>query len=131
MKTKVKDRITLGLSLAPSMGIREGANVDGKDNAVSRALSYPGWVPAGSGRMSGADPYKFYDIWGSGANQVSPYVQAVYNTRKNQDVRMNSALDLSIDLAEGLSLSNLIGWNYRGNSERSYSPTWIQGTWDT
>lgn len=131
MKTKVKDRITLGLSLAPSMGIREGANVDGKDNAVSRALSYPGWVPAGSGRMSGADPYKFYDIWGSGANQVSPYVQAVYNTRKNQDVRMNSALDLSIDLAEGLSLSNLIGWNYRGNAERRYSPTWIQGTWDT
>lgn len=131
MKTKVKDRITLGLSVAPSMGIREGANVDGKDNAVSRALSYPGWVPAGSGRMSGADPYKFYDIWGSGANQVSPYVQAVYNTRNNQDVRMNSALDLSIDLAEGLSLSNLIGWNYRGNSERNYSPTWIQGTWDS
>ena len=131
LETKVKDRIKLGVSIAPSMGIREGSNVDGKDNAVSRSISYPNWTLAGTGRMAGADPYKFYDIWGSGPNVVSPYVEAVYNERKNQDVRMNSSFNVGVDLADGLTLTGLVGWNFRGNSERQYSPTWIQGTWDT
>ena len=131
MENKINDRIKVGLSLAPSIGTKRGPNVDGKDNAVARSLSYPGWVPAGAGRMAGADPYKFYDIWGPGANQVSPYVQAAFNERTNQDVRFNTALNLSVNLTEGLSANGLIGWNYRGNSERTYSPTWIQGTWDT
>jgi len=131
LETKINDRIRVGLSLAPSVGTRKGANVDGKDNAVARSLSFPGWVLAGSGRMAGADPYKFYDIWGPGGNNVSPYVQAVYNERTNQDTRFNSALNMTVDLLDGLSANGLVGWNYRGNSERSYSPTWIQGTWDT
>lgn len=131
LETKINDRIRVGLSLAPSLGTRKGANVDGKDNAVARSLSFPGWVLAGSGRMAGADPYKFYDIWGPGGNNVSPYVQAVYNERTNQDTRLNSALNMTVDLLEGVSANGLVGWNYRGNSERTYSPTWIQGTWDT
>jgi len=131
LDARINKFIRVGLMLAPSLGLREGANVDGKDNAVSRSLSFPGWTLAGSGRMAGADPYKFYGEWGSGANNVSPYVQAVYNERLNRDVRMNSSFNATIDIAKGLNVNALVGWNYRGNRERSYSPTWIQGTWDT
>lgn len=131
LDAKINKFIRVGLVLAPSVGLREGANVDGKDNAVSRSLSYAGWTLAGAGRMAGADPYKFYGEWGAGANNVSPYVQAVYNERLNRDVRMNSSFNATIDIANGLNVNALIGWNYRGNRERSYSPTWIQGTWDT
>lgn len=131
LDAKINSFIRVGLMLAPSMGLREGANVDGKDNAVSRSLSFPGWVLAGSGRMAGAQPYKFYGEWGAGANNVSPYVQAVHNERLNRDVRINSSFNTTIDIARGLNVNGLVAWNYRGNRERSYSPTWIQGTWDT
>lgn len=130
VEAKLSDRVKLGLSLAPSMGTITGANVDGKDNAVARGLSFPGWVLAGSGNMAGADPYKFYDGWGPGANNVSPYVQAVYNDRRNSDFRMNTALNTTVKIIEGLNVNGLLGWNYRNNSQRTYSPTWIQGTWD-
>jgi len=128
---KINSFIRVGLMLAPSLANREGANVDGKDNAVSRALSYAGWTLAGSGRMAGAQPYKFYGEWGAGANNVSPYVQAVYNERLNRDFRLNSSFNATVDIANGLNVNALVGWNFRGNRERSYSPTWIQGTWDT
>lgn len=130
VEAKLSDRVKLGLSLAPSMGTITGANVDGKDNSVARALSFPGWVLAGSGKMAGADPYKFYDGWGPGANNVSPYVTAVYNDRKNSDFRMNTALNTTVKIIDGLNVNGLLGWNYRNNSQRTYSPTWIQGTWD-
>lgn len=131
VEAKLSDRVKLGLSLAPSIGTITGAQVDGKDNAVARGLSFPGWVLAGSGNMAGADPYKFYDGWGPGANNVSPYVQAIYNERNNADFRMNTALNTTVKIIEGLNVNGLLGWNYRNNSQRTYSPTWIQGTWNT
>lgn len=131
VEAQVSKRVKLGLTLAPSLGITEGANVDGKDNAVARALSFPGWVLSGSGKMAGADPYKFYDGWGAGANNVSPYVQAVYNDRLIRDTRLNTSFTTTVNIIEGLNVNGLIGWNYRGNTNRTYSPTWIQGTWDS
>ncbi|WP_345954326.1 TonB-dependent receptor [Mucilaginibacter sp. PAMB04168] len=131
VEAKLSDRVKVGLTLAPSIGTIKGPNVDGKDNAVARALSYPGWVLTGSGRMAGASPYKYYDGWGPGPNVVSPYVQAVYNDRVNSDVRLNSAFNTTVNIIKGLDINGLIGWNYRGNSQRTYSPTWIQPTWDS
>jgi TonB-linked SusC/RagA family outer membrane protein len=131
VEAKLSDRVKIGLMLAPSVGTVKGPNVDGKDNAVARALSYPGWVLAGSGRMAGASPYKYYDGWGPGPNVVSPYVQAVDNDRINSDVRLNSAFNTTVNIIQGLDINGLIGWNYRGNSQRTYSPTWIQPTWDS
>ena len=131
VEAKLSDRVKVGLMLAPSVGTVKGPNVDGKDNAVARALSYPGWVLAGSGKMAGASPYKYYDGWGPGPNVVSPYVQAVYNDRINSDVRLNSAFNTTVNVIQGLDINGLIGWNYRGNSQRTYSPTWIQPTWDS
>ncbi|WP_238387868.1 SusC/RagA family TonB-linked outer membrane protein [Pararcticibacter amylolyticus] len=131
LDAKINSRLKVGFSLAPSVGLRDGANVDGKDNAVARSVSFPGWVPAGAGKMAGADPYKFYDGWGPGANNVSPYVQAEYNERYNRDTRLNTALNATLNIAKGLDVNGLLGWNYRGNRERTYSPTWINGNWNT
>lgn len=130
LDAQINKFIKVGFNLAPSYGLTGGTNVDGKDNAVARALSFPGWVLAGSGRMAGADPYKFYGEWGSGANNVSPYVQAVYNDRVNRDVRLNTSLNTTINVLEGLNVNGLLAWNFRGNRERQYSPTWIKGTWN-
>ena len=130
IEAQVSKRVRVGLTLAPSLGITEGADVDGKDNAVSRALSLPGWVLAGSGRMAGAEPTKFYDGWGPGANNVSPYVQAVYNDRLVRDTRLNTSLTTTVNIIEGLNATGLVGWNYRGNTSRTYSPTWINANWN-
>lgn len=131
VEAQMSKRVKVGLTIAPSVGIGKGANVDGKDNAVSRALSFPGWVLAGTGNMAGAQPYKYYDGWGPGANNVSPYVQAVYNDRLARDTRINTSLTTTVNILEGLNANGLVAWNYRGNTSRTYSPTWIQGTWDS
>lgn len=130
IEAQMSKRVQIGLSIAPSIGITKGANVDGKDNSVARALSFPGWVLAGTGNMAGAQPYKYYDGWGPGANNVSPYVQAAYNDRLVRDTRLNTSLNTSVNIIEGLNVNGLVGWNYRGNTTKTYSPTWIQGTWD-
>lgn len=131
MEAKVSERVKVGLSIAPSVGTLTGPNVEGNNNAIARALSLPGWVLAGTGEMAGASPYKWYDIWGPGPNVVSPYVQAVYNDRIGKDTRLNSVFNTNIKVIKGLEINGLIGWNYRANSNRTYSPTWIQPTWDS
>lgn len=130
-EAQMTDRIKIGLTLAPSYGLQKGTKVDGKDNAVARALSLPGWVLAGTGRYAGADPYKFYDTWGPGPNIVSPYMQATSPDRKKADIRMNTALNLTMDLVKGLKLNGMAAWNYRNLNERSYVPTWSNAKWDT
>ncbi|MDR1672967.1 MAG: TonB-dependent receptor [Bacteroidales bacterium] len=132
VESKINNRVKVGISLAPSYGISEGGNIEGKDLAVSRALGLPNLAPKGAGKMAGADPYKFYDMWGPGANNVSPYVMAKYqNIRKVYDTRVNSALTTTVDIVKGLNVQGMVAWNYRGNSERTYNPTWAQGTWNT
>ncbi|WP_242696008.1 SusC/RagA family TonB-linked outer membrane protein [Desertivirga brevis] len=130
LDARINKRIKIGANLAPSLGVLKGPNVDGRDNAVARSLSFPGWVPAGAGKMAGADPYKFYDNWGTGPNNVSPYVQSVYNERNRNDIRLNTSLTTTVNILDGLDLNGLVGWNIRENRERGYSPTWIQGTWN-
>ncbi|MES2279229.1 MAG: TonB-dependent receptor [Bacteroidota bacterium] len=130
IEAKLSNRVKIGLNLSPSIGTTTGANVDGKDNAVARTLSYPGWVLAGTGREAGSQPSKFYDAWGSGPDVVSPYVQATGNARTVKDTRMNTAFNTNINIIKGLNVTGLVGWNYRGNSQQTYSPTWAQPTWD-
>jgi TonB-linked SusC/RagA family outer membrane protein len=130
MEAKISDRVKIGLNIAPSVGTISGANVDGKDNAVARILSLPGWVLAGTGKEAGASPSKFYDGWGPGPNVISPYVQAVDYDRTNKDTRLNTAFTTDVNVTDGLNIRGLVGWNYRGNSELTYSPTYAQPTWD-
>ncbi|MDO4162897.1 MAG: TonB-dependent receptor [Bacteroides sp.] len=131
IEAQMTKRIKVGLSLAPSYGVQKGIKVEGKDNAVARALSLPGWVLAGSGRNSGADPYKFYDEWGPGPNVLSPYIQATAPDRKKNDVRINTSLNVTVDIIEGLKANGMVAWNYRNLNERSYTPTWANAKWDT
>ncbi len=130
IEAKLSKRVKINLIVSPSVGTIKGGNVDGKDNAVAHALSFPGWVLTGSGKMAGASPYKFYDGWGPGANLVSPYVEAVYNERISKDTRINTSFSPTVNIIEGLDVTGLVGWNFRNNLYRTYSPTWIQGTWD-
>ncbi|AEV98193.1 SusC/RagA family TonB-linked outer membrane protein [Niastella koreensis] len=130
MEAKVSDRVKIGLNISPSVGTITGANVDGKDNAVSRMLSLPGWVLAGTGKQAGAQPSKYYDGWGPGPNIISPYVQAADYDRINKDLRLNTAFSTEVNIINGLDVRGLVGWNYRTNSERTYNPTWAQATWD-
>lgn len=145
LNVKVNEWIKVGISLAPSYSLSYGTNVDGKDLAVSRVLAYPGWVLPGTGKWAGADPshylkeydstnlskYKFYGEWGAGVNNVGPYVQAVGPYRKEDNMRLNSSFDMTLNLAKGLSVTGMYSWNYRSAQDRSYTPTWMSTTWDT
>ncbi|MDR0573507.1 MAG: TonB-dependent receptor [Tannerella sp.] len=132
IESKISDRIKVAMNLAPSYAVTEGGSVEGKDLGVSRSLGFPNWTLGDAGRMAGADPYKFYDMWGPGANNVSPYVQSVYqNQQKGQDTRLNSSLTTTVDILDGMNLQGMVAWNHRGNTSRTYNPTWAQGAWDS
>lgn len=131
VEAQMTDRIRVGLMVAPSYGVQKGAKVDGKENAVSKTLGLPGWALAGTGRDAGADPYKFYDGWGPGPNVISPYIQATAPDRKNADIRINTALNTTIDIIDGLKVQGMVAWNYRNKNERTYTPTWSNAKWDT
>lgn len=130
-EAKVTDHIKINLQLAPSFGLRKGVNVEGKDQAVSRALSLPGIVLAGTGRMAGSEPSKYYGNWGPGVNNVSPYVMATVPIRRTADTRMNSSLSTTWNIIKGLDLTGLISWNSSNKIERTYSPTWANSKWDS
>lgn len=130
MEAQVTDRIKVGVSLAPSFGLKKGANVDGKDNAVSRALGFPGWVLAGTGRMAGADPYKYYGEWGPGSDNLSPYVMATAPELRKADTRINSSLNTTVNIIKGLDVTGMVAWNYFNRNERLYTPTWANAQWD-
>ena len=131
LEAQMTDRVRIAVNVAPSYGVSDGSKVDGKDNAVARSVSYPGWTLAGSGRNAGADPYKFYDIWGPGLNNPSPYILATVPTRRKKDVRNNTSLTLNVNILKGLNIEGMAAWNYRSNSERNYTPTWINTKWDS
>ena len=131
VEAQMTDRIRVGLMVAPSYGVQKGAKVDGKENAVSKTLGLPGWALAGTGRNAGADPYKFYDGWGPGPNVISPYIQATAPDRKNADIRINTALNTTIDIIDGLKAQGMVAWNYRNKNERTYTPTWSNAKWNT
>lgn len=134
IETQLNDYVKLTAQFAPSYGVQEGATVDGKDNAVARSLGFQGVVlhndeyPA---RWAGAQPTKFYDFWGPGPNNVSPYIMATAADRRIVNSRMNSNIGLDVKIIEGLHLSGLIAWNFRNQTNRTYTPTWSQGKWDT
>lgn len=128
---QMTDRLRIGVTVAPSYGLRQGTNVDGKDNAVSLALGMTPWTLKGAGRNAGADPYKFYGEWGQGPNNVSPYIKATAPTRKIADTRNNTSLVATLNIIEGLNIQGMAAWNFRSNSERQYSPTWASATWNT
>jgi TonB-linked SusC/RagA family outer membrane protein len=130
IEAQMTDRIKIALNVSPSYGIKKGTNVDGKDNAVARSLSFPNWAPAGAGRNAGGDPYKFYDTWGPGPNNISPYVQATGPDRRNADTRINTSLNTTINIITGLNLTGMAAWNFRANADRTYTPTWANGRWD-
>lgn len=130
LEAQMTDRIKIGVTVAPSYGLRQGTNVDGKDNAVSLALGMTPWTLKGAGRDAGAEPYKFYDTWGQGPNNISPYIKATAPTRKIADIRNNTALTATINIIDGLNVQGTASWNYRSNSDRQYSPTWANGKWD-
>ncbi|MEO6522416.1 MAG: TonB-dependent receptor [Mucilaginibacter sp.] len=130
IEAKLSQRVKIGLNLSPSIGTITGTSVEGNNNGIARMLSLPGWVLAGTGKEAGAQPTKWYDGWGPGPNVVSPYILATANDRINKDTRINSAFNTNVNIIKGLDINGLVGWNYRGNSQRTYSPTWAQPTWD-
>lgn len=131
VESQVTNRIKIGVTVAPSYGLQQGTNVSGKDNAVARSLGITPMVPAGAGKMAGADPYKFYGDWGAGLNNLSPYVMATVPERRRADTRINTSLNATINILEGLNISGLAAWNFRNYVERTYSPTWANAKWDS
>ncbi len=148
VNSQVNDWIRVGVTLNPTYSMSYGQNVDGKDQAIARILSYPGLVPAGAGKMANTDPrhrdpsividpndleslwkYKFYDEWGPGQNTQSPYIQASGPYRREDNMRLNTSADLTLTLAPGLTVNGLYSWNFRSAQDRNFSPAWIAGGW--
>lgn len=125
IEVKLTNSTKIGMELAPSVSITNGANVDGK-NGVGAAVA--GTAPIqekGMGSNSGtvgSTPYRWV------ADQLSPVFQMENTYNNTQLTKMLSNAYIDTRLAKGLNLRVTGGWNTSSSDYKNYTPTSVAST---
>lgn len=126
---KVKDFITLGMRLTPTVSWKNGVAVDGKDSGIAAAS----WrttpvAEAEAGIYTGAEPYPGYTY---GSSAVSPYAAAERRSRMRETLSIQAATYMNIDILPELQFQLLGSWGYTDNKSRAFSPSTAASNWAT
>ena len=125
-ETRVKDRITMGLKVAPVVEWYGGGGVDGKDNAAMAALTATPVAEGDAGIYTNAQPYERY-LWASGG--TSPVATMERWDNKKEKLNVNSSVYLNVDLTKGLQARVLGAWNYYDYKTRRFIPGSLNRDW--
>lgn len=123
---KLKDFITVGINITPTVSWNDGASVDGKDAGTSMASwrTTPVAEPD-AGVYNGTEPYSAY-LWGGG---TSPVAKMEQTSNKKETVRLLTSAYLNIDITKHLQAQLLGSWNYTDQKNRGFSPSSINQNW--
>lgn len=123
---KLKDYITVGLSVAPTVSWADGSNVDGKDSGIATASwrTTPVAEPD-AGIHTGTEPYSSY-LWGGSSSPVSRMEE---EDNKRENVRLLTSAYINIDFTKHLQAQLLGSWNYTDQKNRNYTPGSIRENW--
>lgn len=125
-ETKIKDRITFGLKIAPSVSWTETGNVDGKDNSAMNALLLVPVAEGEAGKYSGAQPYTRY-LWAG--SQISPVSMMEEQQYKNEKVSIATSAYVNFQIMKGLQAQVLGAWNYNDTKLRRFLPSTLNRYW--
>lgn len=127
-QTKIGNNLTIGFDLAPQMSIMEGGNVDGKDNAASKALSLVPVTENAAGLYTGAEPYTRYLYAGNGASPVAIMEQ---KSMREEQIRLFTSAFARYELLKGLTAEVLGSWIFSNRDRKNYLPSSADYRWNS
>jgi Outer membrane cobalamin receptor protein len=125
-ETRIKDRITMGLKMAPTVAWTTGGSVDGKDNTAMSALTATPVAESNAGVYTNSQPYDRY-LWASGT--VSPVATMEQWDKKNEKVGISTSAYIDWDITKGLQVEMLGSWNYNDSKLRQFIPSSLNRYW--
>lgn len=127
-ETKVGDKLTLGLKIAPNVRWTTGGNIEGNNSAVMLSMSSVPVAEAAAGVHTGAQPNLPYQWAGSAVSGISQLEQQYYEVER---VNINSSLYVNYEIIKGLQAQLLGAWNYYDNKLHRFRPSTLSTTWRT
>ena len=125
-QTTLKERLTLGMDIAPQFSVTDGGNVDGKDNSAMNALTACPVAEPDAGLYTGAQPYNRYIYAGS---QVSPVAVMERSSYRDEIVRINASAFLRYKVSEALTAEVLGSWLFLNRERHRFTPGSLNRYW--
>ncbi len=125
-ETRIKDRLTMGLKVAPTVEWTGGGGVDGRGSQAMTALTQTPVAEGDAGVNTNSAPYERY-YWATGG--VSPITRMRGEDNKREKVTVNSSVYLNFDIMKGLQAQVLGAWNYYDYKTRRFIPSDVDSNW--
>lgn len=125
-QTTIKDKLTLGIDVAPQMIVTKGGNVDGKDNAAMNALSLVPVVENEPGLNTAAEPYTRYIYAGS---TVSPVAMMHQRSYRDEQIRLQASATAKYQFDKYLHADLLGSWIYNNRERKIFNPSTVNRNW--
>ena len=123
VESKVFNRITVGVNLAPSASWNEGGRVDGKDRQATNVLTMAPVAEPEDGIYTGAGAYGYYR-WTS-SSKISPVAYMEHVQNKGEKVQFSSSAYIKADIWNGIKAEVTGSYNFNSAQSRSFVPSTI------
>ena len=123
VESKVLNRITVGVNLAPSASWNEGGRVDGKDRQATNVLTMAPVAEPEDGIYTGAGAYGYYR-WTS-SSKISPVAYMEHVQNKGEKVQLSSSAYVKADIWNGIKAEVTGSYNFSSSQSRSFVPSTI------
>ena len=110
VESKVLNRITVGVNLAPSASWNEGGRVDGKDRQATNVLTMAPVAEPEDGIYTGAGAYGYYR-WTS-SSKISPVAYMEHVQNKGEKVQLSSSAYVKADIWNGIKAEVTGSYNF-------------------
>lgn len=127
-ETTIKDKLTLGVDIAPQLIVTTGGNVDGKDNAAMSALNLVPVVEQKAGLMTAAQPYNRYIYAGSTVSPVAVLEQQSY---RDEQIRIQMSGRASYQFDKYLKAEVLGSWIFNNRQRNRFIPSSANRYWNS
>lgn len=132
IETKLMDRITVSLNIAPTYSWAEGGRVNGKGSQSHTVLQCVPVAEPEAGIYTGADPYDRY-MWSKPndpTSNLSPVAFMETSTNHTEMMRLNSSLNVKINVWDGLNVEAMGAWNHFSYQNNYYTPSSVTTNWN-
>lgn len=132
IETKLMDRITVSMNIAPTYSWAEGGRVNGKGSQSHTVLQCVPVAEPEAGIFTGAEPYDRY-MWAKPndpTSNLSPVAYMESSTNHTEMLRLTSSVNVKADIWDGLSAEVMGAWNHFNFRNNYYVPSSVTPNWN-
>ncbi len=131
LQSKLMDRITVSMNIAPTYSWSDGGRVNGKGSQSHTVLQCVPVAEPDAGILTGAEPFDRY-MWAKpndDTSNLSPVAFMKRSTNHSEFLRLTSSLNVKVDIIEGLSAEVMGAWNHFSFRNNYYTPSGVTSNW--